>query len=366
MNKKNLITTILSLFLLLTFLSACSIQAEKASEPKVESTEESQVNEEKIDYQRFSAQFMGPFDTVTTVMGYSEDEESFQKVVNRIQSELERGDHLFTIYDKYPEVTSLKEVNENASKEAVEVDPLVIEFLQRSLEISKESEGKLNIAMGAVLKLWHDAREPELHEPPKREMLEEGAKHINPEDLVLDPKENTIFFNDPEMSLDVGAVAKGMMVEKIAQDLKEDEIQHYLISAGGNVRAIGPKPDGSPWIIGVRNPEGPEADFLDTVEIMDGSVVTSGIYERYFEYEGRIYHHIIDPDTLEPTQLYRSLTVICEDSGIADALSTSLFIMDEESGDQLAEKFDAAVLRQYDDSGKIVGNPKWQEYKKED
>ena len=140
------------------------------------------------------------------------------------------------------------------------------------------------------------------------------------------------------MALDVGALAKGYAVEQVAAAAPD----HFLISVGGNVCATGPKPDGTPWTVAVENPDG--GDFLKLLYAEDRSVVTSGDYQRYFELDGVRYHHIIDPDTLEPAAYWRSVTVVAESSAAADCLSTALFTLPQAEGQRLLDQWGAEAL----------------------
>ena len=118
-----------------------------------------------------------------------------------------------------------------------------------------------------------------------------------------------------------------------------------LVSVGGNVRATGPNPaTGEPWVVGVQDPNGETDDYLHTLFVDDYSVVTSGDYQRYYTVNGTRYHHIIDPETLYPADRWRAVTVICEDSGLADVLSTALFLLPEEDGRKLLDQFDAEAV----------------------
>ena len=197
--------------------------------------------------------------------------------------------------------------------------------------------------MGSVLALWHDAREQALEDPdraalPDRSALEEAALHTDLSALELDLEAGTAFLTDPDMALDVGALAKGYAVEQVAAAAPD----HFLISVGGNVCATGPKPDGTPWTVAVENPDG--GDFLKLLYAEDRSVVTSGDYQRYFELDGVRYHHIIDPDTLEPAAYWRSVTVVAESSAAADCLSTALFTLPQAEGQQLLDQWGAEAL----------------------
>ena len=141
------------------------------------------------------------------------------------------------------------------------------------------------------------------------------------------------------MSLDVGAIAKGWATQKASEHAPAG----MLISVGGNVCATGPKTaEGDPWVIGIQDPDG--GDSIHTIYVTGGAVVTSGDYQRVYYVDGKPYHHIIDPNTRMPAAYWRSVTVVCGDSGLADALSTALFLLPLEDGQALAEQCGAEVL----------------------
>ena len=151
----------------------------------------------------------------------------------------------------------------------------------------------------------------------------------------------------PEMSLDVGSVGKGYAVEMVCRAAEARGLTSALVSVGGNLRAIGTKPDGSQWTGGVENPWNASEVYTNTnsifgspVNMSDLALVTSGDYQRYFVVDGKRYHHIIDPDTLWPAAYYNGVTVLCPDSGMADCLTTALFCMPLEEGQKLVESLD--------------------------
>ena len=140
------------------------------------------------------------------------------------------------------------------------------------------------------------------------------------------------------------------------QQVAKSAPKGLLISVGGNVCATGPKDDkGTPWVIGVQDPDGGN-DYLHTIYVSGGSVVTSGDYQRTYVVDGKAYHHIIDPDTLYPSDYWRAVTVVCEDSGVADALSTALFLLSQEEGQKLLDLYGAEGLWVADD-GSIHYSP---------
>ncbi len=286
--------------------------------------------------------FFGHFNAVNTrVSDYSGgSEEDFLTVCDLAEEMLDRYHKLFDIYNTYDGVVNIKSLNDKAGQEPVKISTELFDFLEFSKEMYTVTGGEVNIAMGAVLSIWHNYREagnenPESAALPDMALLSAAAEHTDINKLVLDREKMTASLLDPEMSLDVGAIAKGYSVEKIAEAIKDIGLTSYVIDSGGNLRAIGEKPDGTSWKTGIKNPFGGE--HVHITEICDSAAVTSGNYERYYIVNGVKYHHIIDKDTLMPSEHFASVTIIAPDSGLADALSTALFNMTYDEGIALAE-----------------------------
>lgn len=192
--------------------------------------------------------------------------------------------------------------------------------------------------MGSVLRLWHNARQTGTL--PQQDALTQAAAHTDFDNVLLDEENATVFITDPHLSLDVGAIAKGWAAQRVAESAPAG----MLISIGGNVCVTGPKTtDGAPWTIGIQHPED-AGQYLHTLLITNGAAVTSGDYQRYFTVAGKNYHHIIDPDTQMPATHWCSVTVVCPDSALADALSTALFLLPLEQGQALAASCGVQVL----------------------
>ena len=294
---------------------------------------------------KYTATFLDVFDTVTTVVGTSQSQADFQAQAQAIHTGLQEYHRLFDIYNTYDGIANLKTVNDNAGIAPVSVDSRIIALLRSCKEYYTLSGGKVNVAMGSVLKLWHEARTQGLNDPasarlPDAQALAQGAQHMDLDCVILDEAASTVYISDPLVQLDVGAIAKGWAVEQVAAEASRG----LLISVGGNVCATGPKAPDTPWVIGIENPDGSTEGYLHTLQITSGSVVTSGDYQRTYRVDGEDYHHIIDPQTLMPSRYWRSVTVVCPDSGLADALSTALFLLPLEEGKALAEKCGAQVL----------------------
>ena len=293
---------------------------------------------------QYTATFLTVFDTVTTIVGRDVSEAAFTEKTQAVHDVLLHYHQLFDIYNEYEGLNNLKTINDHPG-EPVEVEQTVIDLLLDCKAYYALTNGRVNAAMGSVLYLWHEAREDGLNDfanayLPDADALTEAAQHTNWDNVVIDDGANTVTITDPMLRLDVGAIAKGWSVQRVAENAPEG----LLISVGGNVCATGPKDaSGTPWVVGVQNPDGGE-NYLHTLYLTRGSMVTSGDYQRAYMVDGELYHHIIDPDTLYPGKLWRAVTVVCPDSGLADALSTALFLLPQDAGQALLDKCESYAM----------------------
>lgn len=317
---------------------------------------------EQTQLQQYQASFLNLFDTVTYVSGLAESEEAFMQKAQAVHDELLVYHRLFDIYHDYEGINNLKTVNDQAGIAPVQVDRIIIDLLLDCKAYYDLTDGRVNVAMGSVLQLWHEARNAGLDDPmnaalPDAAELEEAAKHCSFDTVVIDEVNCTVFITDPEQSLDVGAVAKGWSAQRVAENAPEG----LLLSVGGNVCATGAKDDqGTPWVVGVNDPAG-GSSYLHTLNITGGAVVTSGDYQRYYIVDGEVYHHLIDPDTLMPATYWTSVTILCEDSGLADALSTALFLLPQAEGQALLDQCGAEAMW-VDARGDFYYSPGFQDY----
>ena len=293
---------------------------------------------------QYSATFLTVFDTVTTIVGRDASEEEFSRKAQAVHDELLVYHQLFDIYNVYEGLNNLKTINDHPG-EAIAVDQAIIDLLLDCKVYHDLTDGRVNAAMGSVLYLWHEAREDGLNDIanaylPDGDALLEAARHASWDAVVIDKENRTVTVTDPKLRLDVGAIAKGWSVQRVAETAPEG----LLISVGGNVCATGPKDaSGTPWVVGVQNPDGGD-NYLHTLYLTRGSMVTSGDYQRAYLVDGEFYHHIIDPDTLYPGKLWRAVTVVCPDSGLADALSTALFLLPLEEGQRLLDACESYAM----------------------
>lgn len=321
---------------------------------------------------RCQQSFMDVFDTVSMLVIYEKDEKSFEAHYSDVHSLLEQQHRLFDIYHTWPGINNLCTINASAAKGPVSADPELLRFLKWGKAVYAMTDGRVNIAYGAVLELWHQAREE--NRLPDPEALEKAGEHVSIDAIVIDEAAGTVFFSDPELKLDVGGIAKGYAAERAAELLTAAGVDSALLNLGGNVRAIGskrsrdsrlPKHIGGMALPAKWTAGGDEACWQCTVEdpferdrqsgiqtdlragenvfgLSDASLVTSGDYERYMMADGRRYCHIIDVETGYPAAYHRSVTVKMTDSGLADALSTALFTMPCEEGEALIDAISRA------------------------
>lgn len=236
-------------------------------------------------------------------------------------------------------------VNETAgNSQGMELSQKMWEYLQRIWEVSEESGGALDVTIAPAVRAWNmDAWTQNTYTLPEKEEIAKALEYTGYEKVNL---ESGRIFLPEGMQLDLGAVGKGIACDEILHYLQSrPEVSGAVISVGGSILTYGEKPEGEVWRVGIVNP-------LNTAEqigylSLEGQwcVSTSGDYERYVEVEGVRYHHIIDPETGYPADSgVRSVTVLCKNGMLSDALSTACFVLGTEEGIKLAEQFDAQVL----------------------
>jgi len=298
---------------------------------------------QKNNLKQYQGQFFDCFDTVTAITGYAGSQEDFSQKMELLRQKLMHYHQLYDIYHTYEGINNIKSINDAAGKNPVKVDKEIIELLKIGKEMYEKTDGKLQIVYGSVLSLWHEYRERGMENPkqaqlPPKEELIRRAGHTDIGKLILNEQASTVYLADEEMSLDVGSIGKGYAVQRLAEYAREIGMEHVLISVGGNVCAVGTKADQTPWLVGVENPDLDSSEpYVCVIELANQSAVTSGDYQRYYEVDHTRYCHIIDPDTNMPPEYFSSVTVKTDDSGMADALSTSLFNMEYEAGRTLVE-----------------------------
>jgi len=302
-------------------------------------------------YTKYTDSFFDTFDTVVTVVAYTKSEQEFRAYFDKIHARFQELHRLFDIYNNYEGINNIKTINDNAGIKPVKVSKEIVDLILFSKEWYKRTGGQTNIAMGSVLRIWHEYREqgqdnPQEAKLPPMEDLREAARHTDIDKVIVDTERSTVYLADKKMSLDVGAVAKGYATELVSKEIMAQGLESGLISSGGNVRAIGKPLDGvrERWGIGIQDPKksilSDEEGTVDVIFFNDASVATSGGYQRYYVVDGKAYHHLIDPKTLMPAEYYLAVSVLTPDAGVADFLSTAVFLLPYEKSRALVESLD--------------------------
>ncbi len=323
--KRRAVSLTLAISILASLLCSCSFSSKK------------QVRE-----------YFGYFDTFSSLTAYTSDEELFSQAADALDDLLDEYNKLFDIYHSYEGITNLCDLNKSAGNGAISVDERLIDALEFGKEMHVLTNEHANIALGSVISLWHEAREyaakhPETAYIPDAASISEALLHTDINALVIDKAAMTVEITDKQLSLDLGAIAKGYIAERAAELLLDMGVESFLINLGGNVLACGKKPDGSEWRSLIEDPFNSGKDgYGSPLSISERSLVTSGSYQRYYTVGGKNYSHIISKNDGMPQGRFVSVSVISPwvSSGTADALSTALFCMTLEEGRSLIESLD--------------------------
>lgn len=319
-------------------LGGCNnIKQDTTTETKNTQTEEKAESNEEASKDIFA------MDTYMTVTAYGA---KAQEAVDEAEAEIQRLDELLSTGKEESEIAQL---NQNKSATLSEDAGYLVE---RALELNKETDGAFDIAIYPVMEAWGFPTQN--YQVPTADTLESLLKLADASQIIYDENSRKISFGREGMKIDLGGIAKGYTSSRIMDIYKENNISSGLVNLGGNVQALGTKPDGSKWRVAVQSPDDTE-DYLGILSVEGKAVITSGGYERYFEQDGKTYHHIIDPKTGYPAENgLTSVTVVSEDGTLADGLSTSLFIMGKDKAIEFwrahSDEFDIIMMT---DEGKL-------------
>lgn len=268
-------------------------------------------------------------DTVINITLYDWEDE---QTLTLAMEEISRLEGLLSVEK---EGSDLDRLCKAAGKEWVDVSPECEEVLRLSKEVFSMSEGHFDVTVGPLIDLW-SIRDGQGHIPTEEER-KEALSHISSDQLLIE--EGRAYLAEPGMKANLGAIAKGYIADQVKQVLVNAGVKHAIIDLGRNLVIIGGKPDGSPFQVGVQSPFEEQGEILKAIAVSDRSVVTAGINERFFEYQGKRYHHILDPFTGFPADTgVASVTIISESSAMGDALSTTCLLLGEEKGLALVER----------------------------
>lgn len=282
-------------------------------------------------------------DTYIEVRLYSNNKEKAESALKEVDKIYKTYHQLSDRYNAYDHLINVYNLNQhNYDTETLEVDSKLYKLLEFGLKQKTDSNDLLDINMGCVIDVWKNYRDNKNGIP-----TEEELNNCTTNELKL-LGNNKVLNNTPD--IDLGAVAKGYATEEVGRYLKSIGLTKFLINAGGNI-LVGDHYENSKYKVGVENPN--DGSVYKVLKVNNKAVVTSGGYERYYTYDNKKYHHIISPFTKYPTNYMKSVTVIADDSAVADALSTILFLMPIEDGKEFIKKYDAQVIW-YNNDNQII------------
>ncbi len=273
-------------------------------------------------------------DTHVTVTMYGISESEGDAIAKEAFAEMER---LEGIFSRHIEGSDIEHINRAAGREWVEVAPEAILVIEEALAISRLTEGVFDPTVAPLLEVWGFGNEEDEQRRPSSEEIEEALLQVDYEKVEINEEESSVFLAKEGMQLDLGGIAKGFIVDRGQKVIEESGVEGSFVNAGGDINITGSKTDGEPWKIAVQDPRDPQKWFA-TLQIDQGSVATSGDYQRFFEEDGERYHHIIDPESGWPADGgIISVTVLGPDTLAADAYSTAVFVLGIERGLELLE-----------------------------
>lgn len=282
--------------------------------------------------------------TIVSVTLYESYDDKIDDIFSYIYS-------LDSMISRYNEKSYIAMINSNAGISPVTVPDEVYGLVKVSLEMAKETDGLFNPAIGPLSSLWGFGTEEA--RVPSSDEIESVLPLLDWRKIKLSDDDNSVFLENGGMAIDLGAVGKGWAADMIDSYLDELGVEHALVNLGGNVLLHGGKADGSAWRVGIRDPENLSSSYA-SVAIENGTVITSGGYQRYIEKDGEIYHHILNPETGYPFQTdIISATVIGDSGTLSDMLSTVIFASGSDKAEEIADKHDVSIILKLTDGSVI-------------
>ena len=291
-------------------------------------------------------------DTVVTITLYDWTDET---AIDDAFKEIDRLESLLSVEK---EGSDLDRLAKAAGQDWVEIAPETREVLELAKEYYTTSGGLLDVTAGPLIDLW-DINNGGHY--PSREELDAVLPLINCDDLRVE--EGRAYLARPDMKANLGAIAKGYIADRVKDLLVDMGVKHAVLDLGRNILLIGGKTEDAPFRIGVQDPNGDEGALLAVLSVSDKSLVTSGVYERYFEYEGTRYHHILDPDTGFPADNgLAAVSIVSDDSANGDALSTTCLLLGKEKGLALIESLPGVEALFVDGDGTMTPSSGFEAY----
>lgn len=287
---------------------------------------------------------MGSRFDITIVAG---NETSANLYIDEAVEEIKRIERLISSWDLNSQ-TSM--VNNNAGKNPVKVDKELFDLIERAVHISKITGGAFDITYASIDNVWKF--DGSMTEKPSEEAISNSVAKIGYQNIVLNKEEQTVFLKLEGMRIGFGAIGKGYAADKVRSMLKSKGVKAGIINASGDLTTWGKQPDGKDWMVGITNPLNKDKVF-SWFPVQNAAVATSGNYEKYVEFEGVKYSHIIDPRTGYPSKGLVSVTIFAKSAELCDALATSVFITGVETGINMVDQINGVECIIVDEGNKI-------------
>ena len=288
--------------------------------------------------------------TVAEITFVGEHEDLTRKVALQAFQEIRRIEQFMSPWIESSDVTR---INRSAGNKWVKISHETLEVIRKAQEISELSAGRFDITVGPLTQLWRNAREKGF--PPSAEDLKQKLDLVNFKNMMID-QEGRVFLKKRGMAIDLGGIAKGYAVDKAFELLKALGYKNLIVNAGGDLRTGGSKLD-QPWAIGIQNPRSSQK-IMATISVSDSAIATSGDYEKFFIHQGKRYHHILNPRDGLPAEECQSVTILCQEGMMADALATAVFVLGPTKGYTLCQKLKGVDCLIVDKEGKLTISPR--------
>jgi len=271
-------------------------------------------------------------DTLVTITVVARTSSDADEAIDKGFHEIERLEKAANFYSPDSEIS---QINTHAGITPVKVSSDILELLMKARYVSEKTDGAFDLTIGPVISLY-DFHKKVL---PTDAAIMKKLSLVNYRDIVINRNQSTVFLRKKGMLIDPGGIMKGYAAAKAAEVLKKHGVNSGIVAVAGDISTFGPKPDGSPWKVGIRDPRAQEQDeVMTTLQLRDMSISTSGDYERFFIMNGRRFHHLISPKTGYPSEECRSVSIIATEGAFADAFATGIFILGPEKGVKILEE----------------------------
>ena len=270
--------------------------------------------------------------TLVFLTAVAQDKQLAHDAIERGFAEIHRLEQILSTWISDSE---LSRINAEAGQRAVEAGPETMELLEHSLEMARLTEGGFNIAIGPAVEAWNVSREGRI---PNREELDATRPLMDLSAIHINREAGTVYLARSGMRVDIGGIGKGYAADFAARVMREAGASAGVVAISGDIKTFGRLPDGQRFVFGIQHPRKENGITIGQLELEDEAVSTAGDYQRYFEKDGIRYHHILDPQTLQPARLSRSVTIVARTGVLADGLDTGIFVMGPEKGMALIER----------------------------